>query len=43
VQRRLAGTGTTIEFAGPAVLQAFTAKEIARFREVIAVSGASVN
>ncbi len=43
LQRRLAGTGTTIEFAGPTELSAFTAKEIARFREVIAVSGASVN
>jgi tripartite-type tricarboxylate transporter receptor subunit TctC len=43
LQKRLAGTGTTIEFAGPAETAAFTAKEIARFREVIAVSGASVN
>lgn len=43
LKKRLDGTGTTIEFLSPKQTTDFTMKEIARFRDVVAASGASVN
>jgi tripartite-type tricarboxylate transporter receptor subunit TctC len=40
LKARLEESGTYIEFAAPAELAAFTAREIARFAPIVATSGA---
>jgi tripartite-type tricarboxylate transporter receptor subunit TctC len=40
---RLANTGTTIDYQGPADLATFNASEIKRFKTIVEMSGASVN
>jgi tripartite-type tricarboxylate transporter receptor subunit TctC len=43
LRARLANTGTTIDYAGPADLATFNASEIKRFKTIVEMSGASVN
>jgi tripartite-type tricarboxylate transporter receptor subunit TctC len=43
LHKRLANTGTLLEFQGPDALTAYTQSEINRMREIVRISGASEN